>query len=500
MKSEEKLRKKLGREPTAEELKAFKAKRKAKKEATEEEDPSSNKPPKKKKKKKEDVVSEVFVEDPDEDGGLTPCLSWSDAEEYIGKTLSKYCVDEKKWNVPTPIQQYSWPMLSRKRDVVAVAETGSGKTLAFGATTLLQLSKKKSGLAALVLCPTRELARQSFDVLAEFGKVLKVQCAVAYGGVSKRDQGGAIRSCSLLVATPGRLHDLANNDDSFLADVSFFCLDEADRMLDMGFVQVVRDIASKTKSIRTTCMFSATWPTEVRGAASEFLLKNYILLGVGGTQLSRNQSQNEEPVANVRVEQIVKVVDERLRDGELTQILKTKFPTDAIFKSHKVIVFALYKKECARLERLLNDKHFPCVAIHGDMTQANRSKSFDDFKNGRVPCLVATDVAARGLDIPDVHLVLNYSFPLTIEDYVHRIGRTGRAGKTGTAITFFHGNGHEKALAGALQNVLRKANNTIPPALLAFGSTVKKKQHKLYGAFGPDDSQPMKQATRITFD
>ena len=167
-------------------------------------------------------------------------------------------------------------------------------------------------------------------------------------------------------------------------------------------------------------------------------------------------------------------------------------------RDNRVLVFALYKKEAARLERMLQQKGWKCSSIHGDKSQEQRNKALDDFKTNRCPLLVATDVAARGLDIPDVECVINFTFPLTIEDYVHRIGRTGRAGKTGISYTFFQPG--DKSHAGELQQVMRQAGQEIPEDLMKFGSTIKKKEHKLYGSFGPRGGGPMKKATKITFD
>jgi len=168
--------------------------------------------------------------------------------------------------------------------------------------------------------------------------------------------------------------------------------------------------------------------------------------------------------------------------------------------SDRVLVFCLYKKEAARVEQDIQRAGYSAIGIHGDMTQAARTQALQQFKEGSVPLLVATDVAARGLDIPDVEVVINYTFPLTIEDYIHRIGRTGRGGKTGISHTLFTGNPQfEKPLAGALQNVLREAGQEVPDALLKFGSAVKKKEHKMYGAFASSGA-PMKAATKIVFD
>ena len=184
--------------------------------------------------------------------------------------------------------------------------------------------------------------------------------------------------------------------------------------------------------------------------------------------------------ANVRVKQIVEVCEQQDKERKLLPLLKKYHAS----KKNRVLVFALYKKEASRLEAFLRSKGYNCCAIHGDKSQDQRTKALAEFKDGSCPLLVATDVAARGLDIPNVEFVLNVSFPLTIEDYIHRIGRTGRAGKHGVSHTFF--TPFDKARSGELQNVLRQANMPVPEALMKFGSTVKKKAHKTYGDFGPN--------------
>ena len=434
---------------------------------------------------------------------FAPCVEWSSARSLVSGELVALC-EAKGWAGPTPIQAQCWPILCADRDVVAVAETGSGKTLGFGMPALSKFKEAaakrgKRQPAMLVLAPTRELANQSFEVLDEFCKKVGATAAVAYGGMPKHEQKKALATAAALVATPGRLNDFIMEGSIDLSMVSFFCLDEADRMLDMGFVQDVKKIAAACSNrTKLTAMFSATWPTEVQNIAKEFLKADFVRVNVGAVR----ESADEGPEANKRIDQSVVVCDERARDGKLIEILKAHYGsgTSPTYAKARLIVFGLYKKECARLEQFLNRQKWKAVAIHGDMSQAARNAAFDDFKSGAVPLLVATDVAARGLDIPNVELVVNFSFPLTIEDYVHRIGRTGRAGKSGKSIALFHGEGHEKALAGALQNVLRGADMPIPKELLKFGSTVKKKEHKVYGAFGPKGGAPMKAATKITFD
>jgi ATP-dependent RNA helicase DBP3 len=265
--------------------------------------------------------------------------------------------------------------------------------------------------------------------------------------------------------------------------VTYLVLDEADRMLDLGFEPHIRAICSTIRADRQTLMFSATWPTAVQQLASNFLTRP-VKVNIGSQELAASHS----------VTQVVEVVDQAARDERLLALLK-KYHSS---RSNRIIIFVLYKKEAPRVESLLKRKGWNAAAIHGDISQAQRTAAVDGFKAGTVPLLIATDVAARGLDIPDVEVVINYSFPLTIEDYVHRIGRTGRAGKKGTAHTFFTA-AADKPRAGELINVLREAKQQVPEELLAFGTTVKKKEHKLYGAHFKDVDLS-KKASKITFD
>lgn len=393
------------------------------------------------------------------------------------------------------------------RDVVGIAETGSGKTLAFSMPALANMAKDKEmcgkrGRAPrmLVLAPTRELAMQSQRVLEEFGKVVNLTSIVIYGGVPKPAQQDVLRKgVDCVVATPGRLKDLVNDGSCDLSKISNLVLDEADRMLDMGFEEDVRYIISqcKDKESRQTAMFSATWPAVIQKLAMEFMV-NPICVYVGFESIVGSNGENavdDSLSANKRVSQTVEVIDDREREPRLRELLK-KY-TSGKRKNDRILVFALYKKEAARLEGTLNRWGHSCASIHGDKSQDKREQALREFKDGSCPILVATDVAARGLDIPDVEVVLNYTFPLTIEDYVHRIGRTGRAGKNGISYTFFQPG--DKSHAGELQQVMRQAGQDIPESLMKFGSTIKKKEHKLYGNFGPK-AGPMKKAVKITFD
>lgn len=288
----------------------------------------------------------------------------------------------------------------------------------------------------------------------------------------------------MIIATPGRLLDLIEEGNCDLSRVTYLVLDEADRMLDMGFEQDVRRILAMVSSDRQTCMFSATWPQSIQQLASEFLVSP-IRVVVGSAELAAAHT----------VTQRVQVVEPKDKEPKLHALL-TQYHSS---KTNRVLVFCLYKKEAARIEGFLKRKGWDVAAIHGDMSQTDRTRAFNAFRSGEVPLLVATDVAARGLDIPDVEYVINLTFPLTIEDYVHRIGRTGRAGKTGIAHTFF--TMEDKAHSGALVNVLREAKQEVPEELLKFGTGVKRKEHKMYGAFfkGDNDASANKQSTKITF-
>lgn len=437
-------------------------------------------------------------------------------QERILGELIRQCTVANKFTRPSPIQAQCWPVLlscdprtGRHRDAVGIAETGSGKTLAFSMPALSIMSKdrslsNKSGRAPrmLVLAPTRELAMQSQKVLEEFGKVVNVTSAVIYGGVPKPPQKDALRrGVDCVVCTPGRLKDLVDEGVCDLGNVRHLVLDEADRMLDMGFEEDVRYIISRCpdRESRQTAMFSATWPAAIQRLAMEFMI-DPVCIYVGFESIVGSNGENsidDALSANKRVAQSVEVIEDRAREQRLSELLK-KYASGKRSRD-RILVFALYKKEAARLEGTLNRWGYSCASIHGDKTQDARTRALAEFKDGSCPILVATDVAARGLDIPDVEVVLNYTFPLTIEDYVHRIGRTGRAGKSGISHTFFQPG--DKGHAGELQQVMRQAGQDVPEELMRFGSTIKKKEHKLYGAHsGPVGGMPMKKAVKITFD
>ncbi|KAH8704694.1 putative ATP-dependent RNA helicase [Talaromyces proteolyticus] len=434
--------------------------------------------------------NKIEVSDPIEgEQILRPIISFEhlpDEGDAIYKPL-------RNFRAPTSVQAATWPFLFSGRDVIGIAETGSGKTLGFGLPCLrkmVSLKNKKTKPScpkAVIITPTRELAMQIHEHLEKYASPLGIKTTCIFGGVKKDDQWEALKSATVVVATPGRLKDLQGEGSVNLGKVKYLVLDEADRMLDKGFEQDIKEIVGTMPvSKRQTAMFTATWPVAVQNLAKNFT-QNPITITVGG-------KPSADPRANTRIKQVVEVLSPRDKETRLLQILgqlQRKSSED------RVLVFCLYKKEATRIERFIQSKGYQVAGIHGDLSQSDRFKSLAAFKSGAVTVLVATDVAARGLDIPEVKTVVNVTFPLTIEDYVHRIGRTGRAGADGHAITLFTEN--DKTHSGALINVLKAAGQDVPESLLKFGTTVKKKQHGAYGAFFKD-VDTAKSATKITFD
>ncbi|RKP00276.1 hypothetical protein CXG81DRAFT_13427 [Caulochytrium protostelioides] len=412
------------------------------------------------------------------DGGFRPVLAFDQLvlNADVQATLKEYAA-------PTPVQAACWPPLLMGRDVVGIAATGSGKTMGFAVPAVQALSPqdaKKKAPSVLVLSPTRELAMQ---IMVQFEKFKHMRSVCIYGGVAKYDQRQAFRAgVDVVVATPGRMIDLLEEDPALfdLTQISYLVLDEADRMLDCGFEQSLKKILPFLPTQRQTVMFSATWPPAIQKLAETYL-KDPVHVQVGSKDLS----------ANAAITQIVEVVQPDDKEGRLLQLLK-KYHNG----KNRVLVFALYKMEASRVENRLRRANYNVGAIHGNLTQQQRSQALDQFRTGVCPLLVATDVAARGLDIPNVEVVINFTFPLTTEDYCHRIGRTGRAGAKGHAHTLF--THHDKAHSGALINVLREAKQPVPDDLMAFGTTVKKKLDPNYGAFCKDVDMSVK-PTKITF-
>ncbi|KAG8951582.1 RNA-dependent ATPase [Tulasnella sp. 424] len=433
------------------------------------------------------------------EGEVVPVISFDQLAipDKLRPALSKFAK-------PTPIQSCSWPAALAGKDVVGIAETGSGKTLAFAlpaVTGLLKESasdskKKQNAVSILVLSPTRELAIQSHETFKDLAEPFGFTSVCVYGGAPKHEQraslkGSKTQSVRIIVATPGRLIDFLDEGAISLKGVSYLVLDEADRMLDNGFENDIRKIIGETVQGegRQTLMFSATWPESVRRLAASFQ-RNPVRITVGSDDLT----------ANSRVEQVVEVIGEREKRNRLEALLKSVNHPKQNQKAtnSRILVFCLYKKEASRVEENLKWLGYNVAAIHGDLRQSAREQALGDFKDGTAGLLVATDVAARGLDIPNVSMVINYTFPLTVEDYVHRIGRTGRGGKSGKSHTFFTGENHERALAGELARVLADGGFKCDD-LKQFPMTIKKREHSAYGAFYKDTREAPTAGTKIKF-
>lgn len=320
---------------------------------------------------------------------------------------------------PTPIQEQAIPVAVEGRDVIAIAQTGTGKTLAFSLPTLTRISKNHPPREKmLVLTPTRELAVQVHSVIEPFAKALKLHAACVYGGVGYGRQSEALRrGCPIVVATPGRLLDHLAQGNIHLHHFSILVLDEADRMLDMGFLPDIRRIVGKFPRERQTLMFSATFPPEIARLASD-MQRNAARIEVGAVA---------KPVESVR--QAVYTVDQSAKVGLLSHLLQAS-------EVRSALVFSRTKHRTDRVAKTLHRAGFKVQAIHGGRTQSQRQQALNGFRQGRYDILVATDIAARGLDIQGVSHVINFDVPKTSDEYIHRIGRTARANADGDAITF----------------------------------------------------------------
>ncbi|XP_013614031.1 PREDICTED: DEAD-box ATP-dependent RNA helicase 14-like [Brassica oleracea var. oleracea] len=355
------------------------------------------------------------------------------------------------FSAPTPIQAQSWPIAMQGRDIVAIAKTGSGKTLGYLIPGFMHLqhirNDSRMGPTILVLSPTRELATQIQDEAVKFGRSSRISCTCLYGGAPKGPQLRDLeRGADIVVATPGRLNDILEMRRISLRQVSYLVLDEADRMLDMGFEPQIRKIVKEIPTKRQTLMYTATWPKGVRKIAAD-LLVNPAQVNIGNV---------DELVANKSITQHIEVVAPMEKQRRLEQILRSQEP------GSKVIIFCSTKRMCDQLTRNIT-RQFGAAAIHGDKSQPERDSVLNQFRSGRTPVLVATDVAARGLDVKDIMAVINYDFPIGVEDYVHRIGRTGRAGATGQAFTFF--GDQDSKHASDLIKILEGADQKVPPQI-----------------------------------
>jgi ATP-dependent RNA helicase DDX5/DBP2 len=344
--------------------------------------------------------------------------------------------------------------------MVGIAQTGSGKTLAYLLPALVHIAAQPplrpgDGPMALVMAPTRELAMQIQSEVMKFSHASDIRCAAVFGGVSRYGQASDLRrGTEIVIATPGRLLDFLEGGVTNLKRVTYLCLDEADRMLDMGFEPQIRKVVSQIRPDRQTLMYSATWPKEIQRLARDFCREDPVKLTIGSEELSMNPNITQ---------QIEVVGDYDKRDRFMSWMRNVVKPDE------KVLVFTETKRGADSLCRELQYQQFSANAIHGDKEQRQRDRILGEFRSGHTNILVATDVAQRGLDISDVAYVANYDVPKTHEDYIHRIGRTARAGKQGVAVTFFPADVYTPdvvRMARSISKCMRDVGQPPPQSLL----------------------------------
>ena len=359
---------------------------------------------------------------------------------------------------PTPIQQQAIPIVLQRKDLLGCAQTGTGKTAAFALPTLQLLhqdelyQKGPHGIKALILTPTRELAIQIGESFAAYGKLLRLKHTVIFGGVSQRSQTDALRAgVDILIATPGRLLDLMDQRYVSLQHIKMFILDEADRMLDMGFIHDVKKVIAKLPSKRQTLFFSATMPKEIQSLANSILTHPV-------------RVEVTPPATTVdKIRQAVYFVDKNDKRKLLLHILKTE-------DVPSVLVFTRTKHGADRVAKDLTKSGVNALAIHGNKSQNARQTALGNFKTGKTRVLVATDIAARGIDVDSLSHVINFELPNVPETYVHRIGRTGRAGLSGVALSFC--DAEEKEYLGDIQKLIGKSVPVIEDQPYAMSSTL----------------------------
>ncbi len=357
----------------------------------------------------------------------------------------QHAITDAGYKTPTPIQEQAIPYLLAGRDLIGCAQTGTGKTAAFMLPILNRLVKVRKARhighpRALVLSPTRELAAQTAENIKAYSKYAQLPFACVFGGVSQFGQVKDIKKgAETVIACPGRLIDLMTQGILYLDQVECFVLDEADRMLDMGFLPDIKRIISKLPKARQSLFFSATMSPPILKLAGELV-----------TDPAQVTISPEAPTVE-KINQKVMFVDKPQKDALLIHLLK------AHPEWTKVIVFTKMRHGADRINKKLFREHIPCAAIHSDKTQGQRTRALEGFRRGDLRVLVATDIASRGIDVPDVSCVINMELPLETESYVHRIGRTARAGESGAAISFV--TGEERAQLKAVERFIKK---TIP--------------------------------------
>lgn len=350
---------------------------------------------------------------------------------------------------PSPIQAQAWPVLLKGEDLIGIAQTGTGKTLAFLFPAFIHIEGQpvprgqRGGPNVLVMAPTRELALQIEKEVFKY-QFRDIKAICLYGGGDRRTQINKVEAgVEVIIATPGRLNDLVSAGVIDITSITYLVLDEADRMLDMGFEPQIRKLLLDIRPDRQTIMTSATWPPGVRRLAQSYM-HNPVQVYVGTLDLAATHT----------VTQQIEVIDEEDKYMRVMNWVKNMAPND------KAIIFCGRKTRADDLSSEFVLSGINCTSLHGDRDQADREQALEDIKNGDVRILIATDVASRGLDIEDITHVVNYDFPRNIEEYVHRVGRTGRAGRSGISLSFFTRS--DWAVASELIKILEEAEQDVP--------------------------------------
>ena len=395
-----------------------------------------------------------------------PVFSFEEAQfpSYISEQLTS------RFKTPSPIQSQGWPAAMGGNDVIGIAQTGSGKTISFLLPGFVHINAQPSlrygdGPIMLVLAPTRELAMQIQEECLKFSRSAKIYSTCVYGGADKWGQKRELQKGNhVIVATPGRLLDFLESGVINLKRVTYLVLDEADRMLDMGFEPQIRKIVSQIRPDRQTLMWSATWPREVQKLALEFCREKPVHVVIGSNNLS----------VNLKIKQNVEVLDDSMKQMRVVQLVQT------VMNGSKILIFTQTKKGADQLSYFLGNSGISAASIHGDKTQAQRDYIMRQYKTGRTNILVATDLAARGLDVADILYVINYDFPTNIEDYVHRVGRTGRGGREGVSYTFFSRGDYKHSYK--LIDMLEENDQVVPDELYRMARRpIPKKSNGGYG-------------------
>ena len=378
---------------------------------------------------------------------VTPPATITFADFGLDPLIQK-AVAEQGYNTPTPIQAQSIPHVLAGSDLMGAAQTGTGKTAAFVLPIIQKILRHASNSAsparhpirALVLTPTRELAVQVAENAANYSKHTDLRAAVVYGGVDMKEQVAILRNgIEILIATPGRLLDHIGSKVANLSQVEILVLDEADRMLDMGFLPDLQRIINLIPAQRQTLLFSATFSPEIKKLAQSYLRTPVTV------EVARQNAAADT------VKQVIHMVSASDKQRAIVQVLENRTRQGL---SRQCIIFTNSRLGCAKLARALERDGIKAGAIHGDKSQGERTLTLDAFKSGVIEVLVATDVAARGLDIPDMPCVINHELPYNAEDFIHRIGRTGRAGSTGDAIALVDAS--EKRLLDDIEKLMKR--------------------------------------------